>query len=230
MLRRLFDKAGQLCLGIGRRISPIPMESRTIPWFRNKGDSVHRQQYDLDASSTVFDLGGYEGQWASDIHSRYCCTIHVFEPVQAYADNIQRRFAKNAQIQVHPFGLGSATTEVTIGLSSDGSSAFKSADKTVQGRIVGVAEFLAQNSLSQIDLMKINIEGGEYDLLDYLVEIGLTPQIKDIQIQFHDFVPSAEARMKAIQSRLSQTHTLTYQYEFVWENWTRKVSQPQEAQ
>ena len=67
--------------------------------------------------------------------------------------------------------------------------------------------------------MKINIEGGEYELLEYLLDTGLATQIINYQVQFHDFVPDAEARMTAIRERLSQTHTLTYQYEFVWGNW-----------
>jgi hypothetical protein len=38
-------------------------------------------EYDLNADSVCIDIGGYEGQWASDIFGRYGCTIHVFEPV-----------------------------------------------------------------------------------------------------------------------------------------------------
>ena len=74
---------------------------------------------------------------------------------------------------------------------------------------------------TSIDLMKINIEGAEYDLLEHLIENKFVENIKDIQVQFHDFVPNAEARMKNIQAGLSKTHYLTYQYPFVWENWRK---------
>jgi len=222
LLRRLFDKAGQVSLGVGKRISPVLMEQRVVPWFQDKGDSTHRLQYDLNASSIVLDLGGYEGQWASDIYSRYCCTVHVFEPVQAYAENIQRRFAGNAHIQVYPFGLGATNTEIQIGLSNDGSSVFQKTAQTETGQLVEAKAFFDRNGIGEIDLMKINIEGGEYELLEYLLDSGVTAKIRNIQVQFHDFVPNAETRMKSIQERLSQTHSLTYQYEFVWENWRVK--------
>ena len=221
-LRRLFDKAGQLCFGIGRRLSPTSMERRVIPWFRDKGDSTHRQSYDLNESSVVFDLGGYEGQWASDIFSRYCCTVHIFEPVEAYAKNIQKRFERNKRMVVHPFGLGSADTEIRIGLGNDGSSAFKQTAQTALGKIVDAKEFYERGGFAEIHLMKINIEGGEYELMEHLLDTGLTTNIQNIQVQFHDFVPNAEARMKSIQNRLSMTHDLTYQYEFVWENWEHR--------
>ena len=46
--------------------------------------------------------------------------------------------------------------------------------------------------------------------------------IANIQVQFHDFVLDAESRMKSIQADLRKTHELTYQYDFVWENWKLK--------
>ncbi len=197
------------------------MERRVALWYQNPNHMNLRFEYDLSASSLVLDLGGYEGQWASDIYSRYCCTVQVFEPVQAYADNIRRRFAKNAQIQVHPFGLGCADIEIQIGLSNDGSSVFQKAEQIEAGRLVESKTFFEQNGIAEVDLIKINIEGGEYELLEYFLDTGLITQMKNIQVQFHDFVPNAEARMKSIQQRLSKTHALTYQYEFVWENWKR---------
>jgi hypothetical protein len=42
-------------------------------------------------------------------------------------------------------------------------------------------------------------------------------------VQFHDFVPNAEPRMRQIQQALAETHELTYAYPFVWENWRRKA-------
>ena len=81
---------------------------------------------------------------------------------------------------------------------------------------------MRQNKIERIDLMKMNIEGGEYDLLDHLIETGFIRNIENIQVQFHDFVPEAKQRMMKIQKELSKTHRLTYQYIFVWENWRRK--------
>ena len=69
---------------------------------------------------------------------------------------------------------------------------------------------------------EVSIEGGEYELLDHLIETGYVSSIENIQVQFHDFIPQAEDKMKKIQAHLRQTHVLTYQYPFVWENWRRK--------
>ncbi len=81
------------------------------------------------------------------------------------------------------------------------------------------SKFFEENKISSVDLMKINIEGGEYDLLEHLMSTNLVKAIKNLQIQFHDFFPDSRERMKKIQEALEHTHKLTYQYEFVWENW-----------
>jgi hypothetical protein len=47
-------------------------------------------------------------------------------------------------------------------------------------------------------------------------------KFKDIQVQFHKFMPHAEKRRSKIQKELKRIHYLTYQYDFVWENWQRK--------
>ncbi len=83
-------------------------------------------------------------------------------------------------------------------------------------------QVLAAEGITAIDLMKINIEGAEYDLLEYLIASGLVRRIRRFQIQFHDFVLDAEARMLAIQEQLASTHRVTYQFPFIWENWVSK--------
>jgi len=199
-----------------------PEEIRVLPWIRDNGDKTHRLQYDLHEHSLVLDLGGYEGQWASDIFSMYCCQIHIFEPVPKYVQNIKQRFERNSHIHVHQFGLSNTDAITAVAVTGDSSSCYKHGEETVSIQLVMASKFFEKNKISNVDLMKINIEGGEYDLLDHLISTQLVKNIRNLQIQFHDFFPDAEERMKKIQSELERTHKLTYQYEFVWENWVLK--------
>ncbi len=63
--------------------------------------------------------------------------------------------------------------------------------------------------------MKLNIEGGEYELLERLLEAGLINIINHIQIQFHDVGSESASRMEKIRGELSKTHVCTYRYKFV---------------
>ena len=197
-----------------------PKEKGVIPWFTAKGDTTLRLNYDLNENSIVFDLGGYMGQWTSDIFAKYCCTVYCFEPVRHFYEGIERRFAKNNKVKVYRFGLAGSNRTESISLLADGSSLYRG-EKNEGIQLVEFDQFMTQKGIEKIDLVKINIEGGEYELLEHLIEKKIVNRIDNIQVQFHDFVKDASERMEMIQRRLSETHAPTYQYEFVWENWRR---------
>ncbi|HDL01458.1 MAG TPA: FkbM family methyltransferase, partial [candidate division Zixibacteria bacterium] len=187
-------------------------------WYADNGEKGLRLDYDLDSNSIVFDLGSHEGQWASDIFSKYLCTVYCFEPVSSFVEYSTKRFAKNDKVVIHRFGLSNDNKVIKISHCGTASSIYQG-DGIEEADLVKATNFMTQNNISRIDLMKINIEGGEYDLLDHLLDSGFIKKIANLQIQFHDFVPNAKQRKEDIKKRLEKTHLLTYQYEFIWENW-----------
>jgi FkbM family methyltransferase len=228
-LSKILNKTGNILIKISgdllnRNKSPHQREEEIniVKWCANNGDKTHRINYNLNETSLVFDMGGYEGQWTSDIYSRYLCEVFIFEPNLSFSKNIELRFDRNPKIKVFSFGLSDTTREEFINVSADATSIYKSGGKTERISLVQASEFFMNNGITRIDLMKINIEGGEYDLLDHLIESDLIKIIDNIQVQFHWFFPDAENRMKKIQSNLGLTHYQTYEYKYVWENWKRK--------
>lgn len=191
-------------------------------WIAHKGDSTLRVLYPLTDRDIVFDVGGYEGQWASDIFARYCCVIHVFEPVPSYAEAISSRFALNEKITVHPFALGQENADLSISVDGDASSLLQGGTELITVPVRKYSEWFAEAGIQDVALMKINIEGGEYELLTHMLDTGLIRRVRYFQIQFHDFVPDAEKRMEEILRRLSDTHRPEYRFPFIWEGWTRK--------
>jgi FkbM family methyltransferase len=191
-------------------------------WYSDGGDNRFRFDYPLDSRSLVLDVGGYEGQWASDVYARYRCRIMVFEPVARFAHDIAERFRHNTDITVFPYGLGASARSEAIYLRGAGSSTHRKASEAETIEIADVRQWLAEHGIGSVQLMKVNIEGGEYELLESLIAADLIGTIENIQVQFHYFAADAEQRMTAIQRDLARTHEPTYQYRFVWENWRRK--------
>lgn len=197
---------------------------RSIPWFKDRGDETLRLDYNLTKDSVVFDLGGYEGKWTQKIYDKYRCNVFVFEPHELFFRTIVSRFEDVPEIEVFNFGLSKKNQTLPFVVSGASSSAFidnKGVETTI--KLINISTFLQEKKINKIDLMKINIEGGEYELLEGILESNLASKIINIQVQFHDFiVPFAKKKMKKIQNNLSQTHKLTYAYDFVWENWVLK--------
>jgi FkbM family methyltransferase len=186
-LSEIIKFIGNLFLKFSKIIHTDIQENRAKVWYKLKDHKKLRFEYDLNKDSVVFDLGGYEGQWASDIYSRYKCKIFVFEPVKKYADEISDRFKLNDDIKVFTFGLADKSSIAKISLLDDSSSVFKNDEYCQEIELKAFSDFVNENKISKIDLMKINIEGGEYPLLEDLIATPFISQINDLQIQFHDF-------------------------------------------
>ena len=206
---------------IRMKFFPTKWEQEVQKYFADGGDDHFRYDFDLHDQSIVFDLGGYKGQWASDIYSRYNCRILVFEPVSYFANKIKEKFKKNAKIETYCLALGANKREEGIGICADGSSIFTASQEMQTIEFEDVASFFNQFNIGEVDLMKINIEGGEYELLTRLIETGLIKQIKQLQIQFHNLEADSEFKMNTICENLALSHKPTFQYKFVWENWVR---------
>ena len=197
---------------------------RCKPWFVAKGDKTLRLDYDLNKDSVVFDLGGYKGEFAENIYNKYKPNIYIFEPVKSFYSIIKKKFKTIEKVKPYPYGLAGADKELQISLTDDGSSVFiKESKKTETIQLKSFVEFVKNNNINTIDLIKINIEGGEYEVLESLLEENMITRFKNIQVQFHDFIiENATERMENIQKQLAKTHKITYQFNFVWENWQLK--------
>ena len=76
--------------------------------------------------------------------------------------------------------------------------------------------------LKKIDVIKINIEGAEFDLLNEVIKKNYQTKFDNIQVQFHKMFDDSHEKRDIIRKKLSETHQLTYDYTFVWENWKIK--------
>jgi FkbM family methyltransferase len=215
-----------LTLTRGRTTNAEPMALPTgdrSAWFARGGDETLRLDYPLTPDSVVVDLGMYHGCWTAAIFERYGCSVHGFEPVSEFYRRCQERFVDCDRVRVSNLAVGARSGTVRVGVGGDASGLFHvgaPAFETVT--IVPIAQVL--NELAMIDLIKINVEGAEYEILESILDLRLQDRLADIQVQFHSVVPEAEARREAIRRRLGETHQLTYDFPFVWENWRRPAS------
>lgn len=182
-----------------------------------------RLDYDeLTSSSVVFDVGGYKGQWTSSIQNKYQCNVYIFEPVKSFYDSIEIKFKDNLKINVFNFGLYDKNAIVPMIIKKDSSSIMNAEISNVNVTIRDVFEVFEELKIDNVGLMKINIEGSEYDLMKRILDTGLNKKIVNFQIQFHSNVHDYVALRNEIRNRLKETHIETYNREMVWENWKIK--------
>lgn len=193
----------------------------TQNWFNDKGDYTHRLNYNLNKDSVVFDLGGYKGWFTDQMDNKFKCKIFCFEPVPEFANNISKLFWYTENVKVYNYGISNENKKETISVQEDATSLHLKGFNNVEIECITLDKAMTDNKVEFIDLLKINIEGEEYPLLEYMIENGLTVKCQNIQVQFHEFINGYAERYDKIKTELEKTHKLTYRYPFVWENWEK---------
>jgi FkbM family methyltransferase len=178
---------------------------------------------DIDDDSLVLDVGAFRGEWSEKIWERYQPTIHGFEPAPGAYRKMVAKFEGNDKVHAHEFGLGGADATVSLSLNGPGSSVFDDPVEfgSVEVRIRDVIAVLDELDIDEVDLLKVNIEGGEYDLLDRLDAADWLPRIRLLLIQFHEWHPKAYRRRRHNRRALRRQHEEVWGYPWVWEHWRR---------
>ena len=88
--------------------------------------------------------------------------------------------------------------------------------------IVDIIEFMEEHKLESVDLLKLNIEGEEFPLLEHLIDNNKLSSFNNLKIQFHNFMESAVERKNNIRIHLQKEFNIIYDFFFVWEGWKRK--------
>ena len=216
MLRRTLNEARYIYHVLAGKDVPA-----IIKWYHDKGDDRLRIDYELNENSVVFDVGGFKGEWSELISRRYDPYIYVFEPVAKFYEKLVAKFKGNKKIKVYNVALSDQNVKKDICVVGEGSSIYRTEGSKTQTQLQDIYSFITQNKIKKIDLIKINIEGGEFVLLERMIKKGIVEMCSDIQVQFHEFYPNSKSLYSHLHDQLTKTHHLTYLYPFIWENWKR---------
>ncbi|MGV7005909.1 FkbM family methyltransferase [Desulfovibrio sp. QI0442] len=201
----------------------VDRNSALSQWLVERGDETYRLDYPfLNPNSTVVDLGGYKGEWSRDIYAKYSTNIFIFEPIPSYAEALRKFFQKNNKVTVLNKCVCLSSGIVQMAIAENSSSVFKGTGDLVDVKACKISDFFTEFNVECIDLLKINVEGSEYEILEDLFVSNKMHLVKNFQIQFHNFVDDADKKIERARELLSETHQQVWNFEFVWEGWTLK--------
>lgn len=176
-----------------------------------------RYEYPLTRDSLVLDCGGYHGQFAAEIARRYDCKVVSFEPI--FPDKVKAACA-GLKVEVYDSGVSARPGAELFGVQDNCSGEFSTAQEQKEVFLIGLPDWIGPQ---QIDLLKLNIEGMEYEVLEALIDTGKINQINRIQVQFHAAGMVTEDRLRDLMARIEQTHSVEWGDEpFLWISYLRK--------
>lgn len=189
-------------------------------FMQNGGDERFLFNFDLNQNSTVFDIGSFDGDYFKTLYKKYNCTIHAFEPVLSFYEGSKGSIPD--RVKVNNYALGKGDDSFIIHLAGNASSAFSEGGEKVECKKVDFNTYIKVNGINQIDLLKVNCEGGEYELLETIIENSWLSNIDNIIIQFHILPGIPIERRQRIVDEIQKTHQITFSFPFVWEGWKKK--------
>ena len=87
---------------------------------------------------------------------------------------------------------------------------------------IDIIDFINSEKIDRIDLLKLNVEGEEYNILYRLIESNNIHKINKFQIQYHSFVTGYVNKRNYINEFLkNNNYKQIYSYEFIWEEWEK---------
>jgi FkbM family methyltransferase len=175
----------------------------------------------IDAGGVAIDLGAYVGSWAQQMADRYGCTVYAFEPSPGPAAKAAADLRSYPKVRILPYGVDARDGSATLTKDGPGSSIYGGQGQfgCVEVEIRDIVHVLEELDLRSVDVMKINIEGAEYDVLERLCAAEWLGRIGTVSVQFHEWHPDAHRRRRRIRKMLARTHEPVWSYGWVWELW-----------
>ncbi len=140
----------------------------------------------LHADSVIYSGGvGEDITFEQELIRRFGVKIHIFDPAPVAARTIAK--ANNDHLLFRAVGLSASTTGgFSIGGGTDDSTWLKAGGNEALP-CTTLAHEMERNHDDSIDLLKIDIEGFEYEVLESCLAERIP--IKQICVEFHDFFP-----------------------------------------
>lgn len=174
----------------------------------------------LGEDSTVVDVGlGEDISFSESLIARYGCRVHGFDPTPKSIDYVQKRNPTN--FHLHPMGVAGSNRTATFFLPNNpthvSGSITKSdhvGDNRTEVQLIDLDVVLDIIGKDKIDLLKIDIEGAEYELLSSESFKYSASKIHVICVEFHhrwnEFGPKATLQSVATLRQLG--------FECVWQS------------
>lgn len=181
----------------------------------------------IDGQSVVYSVGvGSDVTFDLALIERFGCTVHAFDPTPMAREWIARQQVP-AEFVFHPIGLADKDEEVPFAMPlQEGWDSFSLPPEGSSGQVVHcpvrrLETLAADLGHARIDVLKMDIEGFEYAVIDDVLAGPLRPA--QWLIEFHHtmmhFVPEqtrrAVSQLEEAGYRLFEVSNVGHEYSFV---------------
>ncbi len=141
---------------------------------------------------TILDVGANVGDWSRMAHELFpSATIHSFEILRPTYEVLVAATRHMPRIKANACGLLDHTGEITLNTFAGVSTITTMTDypheferQTARGRVITGDEYVRQNGIERIDLLKLDVEGAENLVLTGLEETIRSGRVSIVQFEY----------------------------------------------
>ena len=172
----------------------------TVPFYcrryrLEKIDPCYFVRPTLNAKSVVLDCGlGNDADFSDAIITRFSAQCHGVDPTKKHQSSLARVASRHGdRLRLYPVALAGTSGSMTFYEARDrvsgslfGGHVNASGAVAYQVRSLSFEDLLAEAAIARPDLLKLDIEGAEYDVLASIADKTLK-NIGQIIVEFHHY-------------------------------------------
>lgn len=191
-----------------------------LQFIEDGGDNIIFKNLILNEHSVIIDGGGYNGEFADEIIKKSFNRIYIYEPDETFYKNLTEKYKLNIKVEVLNFALYSKEQITKLSQNLNASSIMEDDKSGVEVKAVDIfKEFKKYNN---IDLLKLNIEGAEFEVISRLIQTKEINKVKYLLVQFHREHDLDGSKLNKITSEISKNYNEIFNYKYVWSLFIRK--------
>lgn len=153
-------------------------------------NSWHIKTGDLNNRSIVYSAGvGGDISFEKELVSRFQLEVELFDPSPIGIQTMQLNENRLPQIHFSPVGFAGSAGTIKFSPEDPQVGSYTVArenDAVVEFQCYDLSYLMKERKHVRIDLLKMDIEGFEYDVIDHLLQHSI--DVKQICVEFHHFM------------------------------------------
>ena len=190
-------------------------------WFLFNNEKL-KYGLDLQEHGLIMDFGAFKGEFTKRTKLKNPnMTFWLYEPISKYSNIAANRFSDSKNVKVNNYGVSADGRDIEMKI--DNLRSRHNSDSLANNVLVktmSIQEIF--NSVTEIELIKMNIEGMEYECLEQLVKSSSLIKARHLLIQFHNFDPAAKYKLETLRNEFEKDFRNVFSCEWMWELWIRK--------
>ena len=156
----------------------------------------------IDENSIIVDLGGNKGEFSKFIVDEFKAKSYVMEPIPELFNQIP----ENPKIKKFQCCISKEKNiEISIPENQCATIYDKNFNKKIICKGITLEDFLKENNIKKVDLLKVDIEGAEIEMFENLSE-EILKNINQITVEFHDFLwPELKSKVELIKNKIQNS-------------------------